>query len=335
MWRPIRNNDDGEPARFKLYISPGLSHVAEAFAASVEILGQRAGVRGLKLGRGLPGLTRPDKLVAYFSRLDDLQEAAAAFTAGWKAARFMASPSRPNCRRTASCLGGLTAPDGAWPAGKLAALDRAQARGAFRDRKRDDVSGAAWRFVLDRLRLDGVNPDIWAPDAEFWRRWTSGHDRRAVHAAEGLLLEPVESLPDTVLTGFEHKSGDFALTRPQSRIHTHIVNDSTAKLLQIFREPVTIADAIIRFSRTEQLIPRQPRRGVPCASDPHRGRDASAIRFTFCVANRIPDWRGELVGDLVVEQPVAVVIDTEVYRARASDGSWAALKSPVQDRKSV
>ena len=70
-----------------------------------------------------------------------------------------------------------------------------------------------------------------------------------------ILLEPIESLPETVLDRFEHKSGDFALTRPQSRTHTHIVNDSTAKLLQIFREPVTIADAIIRFSQTEHADP--------------------------------------------------------------------------------
>ena len=80
-----------------------------------------------------------------------------------------------------------------------------------------------------------------------------------------ILLEPIESLPDTVLTGFEHKSGDFALTRPQSRIHTHIVNDSTAKLLQIFREPVTIADAIITFSRTEHADPAaSSTRHSPC-----------------------------------------------------------------------
>ena len=142
-----------------------------------------------------------------------------------------------------------------------------------------------------------------------------------------ILLEPIESLPDTVLTGFEHKSGDFALTRPQSRIHTHIVNDSTAKLLQIFREPVTIADAIVRFSRTEHADPAATldeafpvlrtliEAGMLLPSDSHL---ASPIEFLI--------GRGELVGDLVVEQPVAVVIDTEVYRARASDRRWAALK---------
>ncbi len=70
-----------------------------------------------------------------------------------------------------------------------------------------------------------------------------------------VLLEPIEALPVSALGKFEHKSGDFALTRPQSRKPTHIVNDSTAKLLEFFREPVTIADAIIRFSQHEQADP--------------------------------------------------------------------------------
>jgi hypothetical protein len=169
MWRPIRNNEVGEPARFKLYVSPGLSNVAEAFAASVEILGQRAGVRGLKLGRGLPGLTRPDKLVAYFSRLDDLQEAGAGlhrrlggcpvhgvpFTAelspdgllSWGADPPRTSPGQPESWRL-------------WIAWKLATH--------FETARRSDVSGRLWRFALDRLRLDGVNPDTWTPDAELW-----------------------------------------------------------------------------------------------------------------------------------------------------------------------
>ena len=169
MWRPIRNNDDGEPARFKLYVSPGLSHVAEAFAASAEWLGQSPGVRGLKLGRGVLGLTRPDKLVAYFSRLDDLQEAGAGlhrrlggcpvhgvpFTAelspdgllSWGADPPRTAPSEPGSWRL-------------WIASKLAAH--------FETARRGDVSRPLWRFVLDRLRLDGVNPDIWAPNAEFW-----------------------------------------------------------------------------------------------------------------------------------------------------------------------
>lgn len=169
MWRPTKNNADDERARFKLYVSPGCSHLADAFAASAEVLGQNVGIRGLKLGRGLAGLTRPDKLVAYFSRFDDLQAAGAdlcrrlegypvhgvPFTAelspdgllSWGADRPRAVPGQPESWRF-------------WVASKLAAhLETARKAG---------VSGPLWRFVLDRLRLDGVNPDVWAPTDDFW-----------------------------------------------------------------------------------------------------------------------------------------------------------------------
>lgn len=142
-----------------------------------------------------------------------------------------------------------------------------------------------------------------------------------------VLLEPIESLPEAVLSKFEHKPGDFALTRPQSRMPTHVVNDLTAKLLQAFREPVTIADAIIRFSQHEQADPGATlddafpvlqmlvKAGMLLPSESHL---ASRIDFLM--------KPGELVAGLVVDQPVAVVIDTEVYRARAADGTLVALK---------
>lgn len=169
MWRPTTNNADNERARFKLYVSPGCSHLAEVFDASAEILGRNVGVRGLKLGRGLAGLTRPDKLVAYFSRFDDLQQAGAdlcrrlegypvhgvPLTAelspdgllSWGADRPRSVPRQPESWRF-------------WVASRLAVhLETARKAG---------VSGPLWRFVLDRLRLDGVNPHAWAPTADFW-----------------------------------------------------------------------------------------------------------------------------------------------------------------------
>lgn len=142
-----------------------------------------------------------------------------------------------------------------------------------------------------------------------------------------VLLEPVEALPSSIRASFEYKLGDFALTRPKSRTQTHIINDSTAKLLRIFREPATIADAIITFSQTEHADPALVldqafpvlrafiETGMLLPSDSHL---APPIEFLI--------GYGERVGDLVVEQPVGVVIDTEVYRARAIDGTWVALK---------
>ena len=142
-----------------------------------------------------------------------------------------------------------------------------------------------------------------------------------------VLLEPVESLPEAVVDRFEHQSGDFALTRPQSRTPTHIVSDSTAKLLKCFREPVTIADAIISFSRREQADPGATlNQAFPMLRTlieagmllPSDSQLAPRIEFSI--------QPGERVGELVVEHPVAVVIDTEVYRARATDGDLIALK---------
>lgn len=142
-----------------------------------------------------------------------------------------------------------------------------------------------------------------------------------------VLLEPIESLPEAALVCFEHVPGDFALTRPQSRTPTHIVNDTTAKLLQIFREPVTIADAVIRFAQAEETDPdvvldeafpvirTLVETGLLLPSDSHL---ASEIEFLF--------KPGERIGGMLIEQPAAIVLDTEVYRARANDGALTAVK---------
>ena len=142
-----------------------------------------------------------------------------------------------------------------------------------------------------------------------------------------VLLEPIESVPEAALLEFKHMPGDFALTRPLSRIPTHIVNDSTAKLLQIFREPVTIANAVITFSRTENVDPGVVleeafpiiktliESGMLLPSDSHL---VSEVEFIF--------KRGEWIDGLLIDQTVAIVLDTEVYLARTSDGKSAALK---------
>ncbi|MGZ9241817.1 MAG: hypothetical protein ACXW6K_15155 [Candidatus Binatia bacterium] len=169
MWRPIRIRGENEGVRYKLYVSPGLSDVAAAFRASADILGQSPGVRGLKIGRGLAGLTRADKIVAYFSRLDDLQQAGlriqrelegctvhgVPFTAelsGDGLLSWGADPPRTDPSQRASWR--------LWLAGKLAAH--------FEVGRRSHTSGATWPFVLDRIRLDGVNPDTWVPDVGLW-----------------------------------------------------------------------------------------------------------------------------------------------------------------------
>lgn len=169
MWRPIRIRGDSEGVRYKLYISPGLSDVAAAFRASAEILGQSPGVLGLKIGRSLGGLTRADKIVAYFSRLDDLQQA------GRHLHRALEGCSAHGVPFTAELSGDGLLSWGAdpprtdtihrgswrlWLSGKLAEH--------FEVGRRLNGSGTIWPLVRDRIRLDGVDPDTWVPDAGLW-----------------------------------------------------------------------------------------------------------------------------------------------------------------------
>ncbi len=63
-----------EPA-CKLYVSPRPEALAEAFPRIVDVLA-RSNVRSFKVGRGIEGLLRPDKLVAYFDGHDHLDTVA-------------------------------------------------------------------------------------------------------------------------------------------------------------------------------------------------------------------------------------------------------------------
>ena len=72
-----------------------------------------------------------------------------------------------------------------------------------------------------------------------------------------IVLLPVEELPAETRKRLQYGEGDYALTRPRSRTPSSIVDARTARLLEILREPSTIVDAVIRYSRAEQLDPSE------------------------------------------------------------------------------
>lgn len=67
--------DEARRFAFKLYISPLPEALPEVARRALEVLAA-AGVGHLKLARGLPGVLRPDKLLAYFERREDLEQVA-------------------------------------------------------------------------------------------------------------------------------------------------------------------------------------------------------------------------------------------------------------------
>jgi eukaryotic-like serine/threonine-protein kinase len=144
---------------------------------------------------------------------------------------------------------------------------------------------------------------------------------------DDVVLEPVEALPSALRKQLKYEQGDYALTRPRSRTPSIIVDARTAGLLAQLRKPSTIVDAVIRYSRAEHLDPSETlesafpvlRRilnaGLLLAADSQLARP---IATTYA--------RGDTVGALRIVEPVHVIIDTEVYLARAADRSLAALK---------
>ena len=72
--QPATERAIGE-ARYKLYLSPACDHIRGALRAALSVPALREATV-LKLGRGLGGLLRPDKLVAYFPSNDALHRAA-------------------------------------------------------------------------------------------------------------------------------------------------------------------------------------------------------------------------------------------------------------------
>lgn len=145
---------------------------------------------------------------------------------------------------------------------------------------------------------------------------------------EDVLIIPVEELAEDVRSGIECSEHDFAVSRPTSRHPSSVIDAQAAALLQRFREPRTIVEAVILFSReyglkTEEVL-----------EDAYRlVRRFLENRFLrFAESNGEPAQEGlaltrdELFEDLRILRPLYMLEDTELYVVRDPKGRIAALK---------
>jgi serine/threonine-protein kinase len=142
-----------------------------------------------------------------------------------------------------------------------------------------------------------------------------------------VVLTPVAELPGDVRRQFEAEDGDVAITRPRSREPSKVVDAHTAALLGEFREPKTVVDAVISYSRAHRLDPEQTlEQAFPILDRFVRARllvppgseGAAAIVPLHAVGTRVASFE--------VLQPIQVVDDSELYRVRDAEGQVAALK---------
>lgn len=144
----------------KLYVSPKPQLLGDTFPVIADVFA-RLEVRSFKVGRGIEGLLRPDKIMAYFDERAHMLEVASALA---KALRKCPAQGVPFT--TALGADGLLS----WaidpPPGYVAASWRSWVT------KRLAAGLAARRSVqcvLDDMRATGVDPDTWRASADAFR----------------------------------------------------------------------------------------------------------------------------------------------------------------------
>ena len=184
-WR----NENGGPAQvhrpdtavtYKLYLSPVCDRLREAVQAMAESVAQ-SNAQQWKVGKGIRGLLRPDKMVVYFSHFADLQEVALKIMTRLEGCPPHGVPFTAELAGQGQLSWGID-PGGeastpAWLSGeswrgKLCdrlAMAIVQAGGGSRmdatsetNTRRDIV-----QFALQRLRLEGIDTDTWTPAPGF------------------------------------------------------------------------------------------------------------------------------------------------------------------------
>jgi serine/threonine-protein kinase len=79
---------------------------------------------------------------------------------------------------------------------------------------------------------------------------------------DDVLLVPVGELPDDLRSQIDCGPEDFALSRPQARTGSKILDADAADLVGRFREPRTIVEAVILYGRAKSLDPEEVLEGA-------------------------------------------------------------------------
>jgi len=114
----------------------------------------------------------------------------------------------------------------------------------------------------------------------------------------------------------------FAVTRPLLRTPTRLVDENTAELLKLFREPKRIVTAVKAFAKKENMNTEELLRGFyPVAKKFYdeqiliRPDDSKLLEIHA-------DWKpGKEIGLSVIERVMFLKSDTEIYQARRAGKS--------------
>jgi serine/threonine-protein kinase len=142
-----------------------------------------------------------------------------------------------------------------------------------------------------------------------------------------LIIPAREAIPTSSADHVRTSADDVAVYRPYARMSAKILASREAALLHCFRQPRTIAEALIEYCSRHGGDPRE------LLAESYEfldmlAQDGVIVRAESTEAARLEPSLpiGENVQGFVISRCVAFASDTEVYEARAADGGKRALK---------
>lgn len=155
---------------FKLYVSPAPEALcADGFARVISALSTTRAVQ-FKVGANAVGLLRPDKLVVYFADFEALVEGASLVYERLAGMPAHGVPFSAEFRGNGLLSWGVDPPrtgGSSWSIGDSwrVWVVRLLARAIIDARH----SPQAWRFAMERVRLEGVDPNTWTPEVSIFQ----------------------------------------------------------------------------------------------------------------------------------------------------------------------
>jgi eukaryotic-like serine/threonine-protein kinase len=143
----------------------------------------------------------------------------------------------------------------------------------------------------------------------------------------GTILQPVSELTEELRREIGSAGGEFALSRPNSRAHSKVVDADAAALIRHFEKPSTIAQAVARYSRGK---PESAERLLEEALPLLQALIAEQLLVAAGSLGALelqPSLANEISADgWAILRCIQSLEDTEVYQARGPDGQLGALK---------
>lgn len=153
---------------------------------------------------------------------------------------------------------------------------------------------------------------------------------------EDVAIVPVRELSPSVREKLDAPAESFAISRPRVRATSKILDPDATELLEAFRAPQRIVDAVMRFSRTHDLDPHETLEdALPLLEECIKARflvpldspAAKSVQATLEPGDTLDDWE--------VVRLVRVLEDSELYRVAHPQRGDGALKILSSDAPGV